>query len=105
MCDITAWQIIIISIIGIIAIVGFFMTKTSGFGKFTTSTCLLILTMVIAAILSLDNKIDNNMANLLFAIIGFAGGLFTSKENSNKETDKSKNNKSSNKAETGKSES
>ncbi len=69
---------------GFVALVGFFMTKTTGFGKYTTSSLLLILVTTISSLLFVGNKIEAEiMTNILFAVIGFAGGLFTGKENGN----------------------
>ncbi len=74
---------IAIFILGAGSLVGFFITKTEGFGRFTTSTFLIILVVTISALLYAGGKLEGQvMANVLFAVFGFAGGLFTSK-NSN----------------------
>lgn len=69
-----------IFILGSASIIGFFKTKTEGFGRFTTSTLLIILVLIISALLYSSGKLEGQvMANVLFAVFGFAGGLFTSK--------------------------
>ena len=74
------WLMVAIFILGVGSLVGFFITKTSGFGRFTTSTFLIILVVTISALLYSSGKLDGQvMANVLFAVFGFAGGLFTSK--------------------------
>jgi hypothetical protein len=77
------WLLIAIFFLGAGSIVGFFITKTEGFGRFTTSTFLIILVVTLAALLYAAGKLEGQvMANVLFAVFGFAGGLFTSKNGS-----------------------
>lgn len=74
------WLTLGIFIIGAGSLVGFFITKTPGFGKYTTSALLLILVVTISALLYVGGKIEGEtMANIIFAVFGFAGGLFTGK--------------------------
>jgi len=74
------WLIIAIFIIGAGSLIGFFKTKTEGFGRFTTSVLLIIIVVTISSLLYAGGKLDGNViANVLFAVFGFAGGLFTSK--------------------------
>lgn len=74
------WLLIAIFLLGAGSLIGFFITKTEGFGRFTTSTFLIILVTTIASILYASGKLEGQvMANVLFAVFGFAGGLFTSK--------------------------
>ena len=62
------------------ALVGIFCTKTVGFGKYTTSTLILTLVLFVAALAYMSGKVEwAPMANLLFAVAGFAGGLITAK--------------------------
>ncbi|GAA0567362.1 hypothetical protein ACFQH5_15615 [Halomonas salifodinae] len=78
--DIDFWLLIGIFILGAGSLLGFFFTKTEGFGRFTTSTFLIILVIVISSLLYAAGKLEGQvMANVLFAVFGFAGGLFTSK--------------------------
>jgi len=77
------WLMLAIFVIGAGSLVGFFVTKTEGFGRFTTSVLLIIVVVTIASLLYVGGKLDGNvMANVLFAVFGFAGGLFTSKNGS-----------------------
>ena len=79
--DTSAWLLLAVFVIGLVALLGFFITKTKGFGRFATSTFLLLLVVVVSALLFAANKLDGQvLANILFAVIGFAGGLFTGKE-------------------------
>jgi len=68
------WAIICL---GLISVVGFFWTKTKGFGRFTTATLLILLVLIISSLLALNDSLDKNViGNILFAIMGFSGGLF-----------------------------
>jgi hypothetical protein len=79
--EITNWLLLSIFVVGIAALVGFFITKTKGFGRFATSSFLLLLVIVISSLLFAADKLDGQvLANIFFAVIGFAGGLFTGKE-------------------------
>jgi hypothetical protein len=76
----TNWLLIAVFIIGIAALTGFFVTKAAGFGKFTTSTFLLLLVVILTALFYAAGKIQPEfLSNILFAVVGFAGGLFTTK--------------------------
>lgn len=79
--DTSAWLLLGVFVIGLVALMGFFWTKAKGFGRFSTSTLLLLLVVVAATMLYAGDKLDGiYLANLYFAIVGFAGGLFTAKE-------------------------
>jgi hypothetical protein len=66
---------------GVTALIGFFWTKVDGYGRFTTSTLLILLVFVVSALLFSAGKLDaQSFANLCFAVIGFAGGLFQGRE-------------------------
>ena len=82
-----------VSLISIIALCGFFWKKKEGFGKYNTSTFLLLLVLIFSTIMYTAHLLkDNAFVNLLFVIIGFAGGLFTSSiDESKKEKTNSKN--------------
>lgn len=78
---IDAWLLIGIFVLGVVSVIGFFRTKSQGFGRFTTSTFLILLVVIISSLLYSAGKLESQiMANVLFAVFGFAGGLFTSKE-------------------------
>lgn len=81
--DTNAWLLIAVFVLGLVALGGFFWTKTKGFGRYATSVLLLVLALIISALFFTAGRLDGQfMANILFAIIGFAGGLFTGKEQS-----------------------
>lgn len=78
-CD----SILLIAILalGIIVIVGILLTKKPGFGKFTTSTLLLAMVFVSAALFFAAGKIDSPLfGQIAFAVLGFAGGLLANKD-------------------------
>ena len=69
-----------VSILGVVALIGFFATKTKGFGKYGTSSLILILVLVTTAILLVGGYIDAQLAgHVLLALAGFAGGLVAGK--------------------------
>jgi hypothetical protein len=73
--------IISASIIFAIALIGFFKTKTDGFGKYNTSTLILLLVLVLCAILFAAGRLSSELfANVVMAIVGFAGGLVVARE-------------------------
>jgi uncharacterized protein YebE (UPF0316 family) len=73
--------IICLSVVGLVTVIGFFWTKTVGWGKYSTSTLVLILALFIAAILLLLGKLESSsFANVLFAIVGYGGGLIAGKK-------------------------
>ena len=77
------WLMVAIFLLGSGSLIGFFWTKTKGFGRFATSTLLIILVLTFAALLYTGGRLEGQiMANVLFAVFGFAGGLFTSKDGS-----------------------
>ena len=78
--DSNIWLMLAIFVLGAGSLIGFFKTKTAGFGRFITSTLLIILVLTISGLLYAGGKIESQLiANVLFAVFGFAGGLFTSK--------------------------
>jgi uncharacterized protein YebE (UPF0316 family) len=79
--EINFWLLLSIFVVGIVALIGFFVTKTKGFGRFATSSFLLLMVIIVSSLLFSANKLDSQiLANIFFAVIGFAGGLFTGKE-------------------------
>jgi len=74
------WLTVGISLFGIAALLGIFVTKTPGWGKYTTSLLLLTLVLFVTALFFAAGKIEGGVfANVAFAVAGFAGGLITSK--------------------------
>lgn|GEM_PF-5610690 len=63
-----------------ITLAGVFLTKTKGFGKYTTSLLLLIVVVFLASFFLVLDKIDGTQfTNILFAVAGFGGGLLSAK--------------------------
>lgn len=70
-----------VSLLGAISLIGFFITKTEGFGKFNTSTLVLLVVFVLCAVLFSADRVSNELfANIVMAIVGFAGGLVVARE-------------------------
>ena len=81
------WLFISIFLVGIGALIGFFITKKPGYGRFTTSTFLILVTLIVSSLLYSAGKLEpQHFANIVFAVIGFAGGLFTGKDESKQPT-------------------
>lgn len=81
------WLLLAVFVIGVTALVGFFATKTRGFGRFATSAFLLLLVVIISALCCAGDKLDAGVfSNLLFGVVGFAGGLFSRKERNTHDT-------------------
>jgi len=79
--DITHWLLVSVFAIGGGTLFGFFLTKTKGFGRFATSVLLLLLVAIMTGLFYAANKMPVEvLSNIFFAIIGFAGGLFTGKK-------------------------
>ena len=63
-----------------VVISGIFLTKTAGFGKYTTATLVLTLVLFVAAMAFFTGRVEwQPLGNILFAVAGFAGGLITAK--------------------------
>ncbi|MFZ4778886.1 MAG: hypothetical protein ACOYM3_26260 [Terrimicrobiaceae bacterium] len=61
-------------------VIGIFVTKTPGFGKYTVSVLLLSIVFFVAGLFLMVGKIEATaFTNVAFAVIGFAGGLFTTR--------------------------
>ncbi len=73
--------IIVISLsIFLFALAGFFNDKLKGYGPFNTSTLLIILALMVAMIVFLiDKDTSDDIVKIIFAVIGFAAGLFAGK--------------------------
>lgn len=64
-----------------IALIGFFVTKTEGYGRYSTAALLFILVLFITSLTFVAGKVEtSSVMNLLAAVAGFAGGLFTAKD-------------------------
>jgi hypothetical protein len=72
-----------ILLLGIIALIGIFKTKTQGFGRYSTSLIILILVLFFTALFFAAGKIESSVfANIVFSVAGFAGGLITNNKDS-----------------------
>lgn len=81
--DQSQWLLLAVSILGLLALGGFFYTKKEGFGPHATSTLLLIVVLILSAMLYASGKLSaESVVNIFFAVIGFAGGLFTKEQTS-----------------------
>ena len=79
--DFQEWALAAIVAITLVALIGFFFTKGSGFGGYSTSTLLLLLVVGLSGILLTAGHLPGPVfANIFFAVIGFAGGLFAGRE-------------------------
>ena len=78
--DFQEWVLVSVVAINLVALIGFFFTKQAGFSNSSTSTLLLLLVVGSGGILlasgNLPGELRQVFANIFFAIIGFAGGLF-----------------------------
>ncbi len=75
------WLVIAITLLAIVCFAGFFKTKTEGFGRYATSVLLLMIALFLATLLLVGNRIDAVLfGHIAFTVVGFAGGLFVTKE-------------------------
>jgi hypothetical protein len=66
------------------SIVGIFWTKAAGFGRYTTSVLLLVLSLFMVSLALVLGKVDSGpFLSLLFAVVGYAGGLITANSKDN----------------------
>jgi len=71
-----------VSIIFGVALIGIFLTKTAGFGKYTSSLIILVLALFVASLFLIIGKVDAaQFMSLIFAAVGFAGGIITNVKN------------------------
>lgn len=78
--EINTWLMLAVFAVGVSSLIGFFVTKTKGFGRFATSSLLLLLVVIISSLLYTADRLDGQvLLNIFFAVIGFSGGLFTGK--------------------------
>jgi len=72
--------LICFTIISLALLVGIFITKTGGFGRFSTSVLLLTAALIATTFCRLLDLVDSSLfGNIVFAIVGFAGGLISNK--------------------------
>ncbi len=71
----------IVVVIFRVTLIRFFKTKLPGFGKHTSGLLVLVLVTFVGAFALSIGKIEwPSLANLLFAIAGFGGGLVSPNE-------------------------
>ncbi len=59
----------------------FFDTKTEGFGPFTSTTLLMILSLMVVSVLFLIGAMDSDdITKVILTIIGFVGGLLVGRD-------------------------
>ncbi len=80
-----AWNgpvsMIIVALLSGGAMLGFFLTKTPGFGRYNTAILAIILALSFGSIGLIAGLIrEQAFASLLMAIVGFAGGMVVGKE-------------------------
>jgi hypothetical protein len=72
---------IVISAVFGVALIGFFWTKSEGWGRYTAAVLILLLVLFTSFATFFAGMIDGvYFANLLVAVAGFAGGLLTARE-------------------------
>lgn len=72
--------LICFTIIAVVFLAGIFVTKTKGFGRYSTSVLLFAAILIIAGFCRLAALIDSTIfVNITFAVLGFAGGLVSNK--------------------------
>ena len=70
-----------LTIFASITVVGIFLTKTAGWGKYTTSLLLLVVILFLASFFLATGRITDVMfMNVLFTTAGFGGGLLSAKK-------------------------
>jgi hypothetical protein len=72
------WAVLVL---GLGTLVGFFRTRTPGYGKFNASVLIVIFIMTIAGVLYAGGRLEGAvMGHLLFAALGYAGWMVAGKE-------------------------
>lgn len=77
MLEYLPWGILFIFFV---VIIGIFQNKTAGFDKYTASITIFTLIIFVTSMAFFADKIEwAPLGNILFAVMGFAGGLITTK--------------------------
>jgi hypothetical protein len=78
------WPLVVWTLVVGGTLVGFFCTKSAGWGPLTTSLPLLLVALFLAGLALLSGKAEwTAVGNLVFAVVGYAGGLITPKKDQN----------------------
>ena len=84
--DKEAIGLISLGVLATATVIGIFVTKTKGWGKYSTSTLILTLALLISTLLLILGKVEASVfGNVLFAVVGYAGGLIVSKKVENED--------------------
>lgn len=79
--DYKMFTVVAISLMHAGVLIGFFLTKTDGFGKFTTATLLFVIVLYTASLAFFLGLVEGaSFMNVLAAVVGFAGGLFAARD-------------------------
>ncbi len=71
----------ILSCVFLLVLCGFFKTKTPGFGRFTTSTLLITLALMVASVgFIFEGVSGDDITKIVIMVIGFSGGLLARKD-------------------------
>jgi len=77
----SGWLFLAVMVVGLSTLIGFFKTKTAGFGKFNASILIVIFALTLSSLLYAGGKLEGAvMGHLLFAAVGFAGGLVSGRD-------------------------
>lgn len=69
-----------IFIIGSGVLIGFFKTKTGGFGKYTTTTLILLVVFIFSTLLAVGNPAYlDTLENISMSVLGFIVGILVNK--------------------------
>jgi hypothetical protein len=73
--------LICLTVLGLVTVCGIFKTKTAGWGRYSSSLLIFAVALFIAASLVIINKLEGSwFLNILFAVVGYAGGLLTTRK-------------------------
>ncbi|MCB1560873.1 MAG: hypothetical protein KDI75_07240 [Xanthomonadales bacterium] len=76
-----ACVLLAVTVLGAISLIGYFWTKTKGFGRYNSSVLTVILAICFGAIGLVSGLLPGQaFAGLLMAAVGFAGGMVVGKE-------------------------
>jgi hypothetical protein len=76
-------ELICLTVLGIAAIIGILVTKTPGWGRYSSSVLILALALFVAANFLVIGKLEASIfANIVFAVVGYAGGVINGKKES-----------------------
>ena len=75
------WPLAAVVLLGCGALWVFFKVQKKGFGPYNTSVFLLLAVVIFASVLATVGAVEpNDIAAIMLAVVGFAGGLFAGKK-------------------------